>query len=352
MKRTFDFRPVWSRFSWLQFGLNNVLFLFLTLLPPLALGGMDTIIHTGPYAIWFFLYMVLAAFLFCLLTAYQKYHAFDRPMQLLGEAAKRVASGDFSVRLDPLYPHKPENDVDAMFRDFSKMAEGLASLDIMKNDFIANVSHEFKTPLAVIQNCAAELQDEALDTHTRQEYLATIQQTASNMVGLVTNILRLNKINSQTISVNSRPYDLCAQLCNCVAGFSEQLDEKYLDFEADMEDEAILSADSEMLSLVWNNLLSNAIKFTEPGGRIHLAEKSDGGTVTVTVEDNGCGIEETAVPHIFEKFYQADSSHSKEGNGLGLALAYRVVKLFGGGITVESKPGQGSAFTVTLPRNL
>lgn len=83
-----------------------------------------------------------------------------------------------------------------------------------------------------------------------------------------------------------------------------------------------------------------------------MAERSDSGTVTVTVEDNGCGIEETAVPHIFEKFYQADSSHSKDGNGLGLALAYRVVTLFGGSITVESRPGQGSAFTVTLPRNL
>lgn len=352
MKRWSDFKPVWGRFSWIQFILNNVIFLLLSLLPPFIFGGPDMILHTAPYALWFLPYMFAVAFFSCLLTAYQKYHAFDKPMRLLGDAAKRVASGDFSVRLDPLYPNRPENDVDAMFRDFNKMAEGLASLDMMKNDFISNVSHEFKTPLAVIQSCAAELQSEALDAQTGKEYLATIQETASNMADLVTNILRLNKIDNQAIPVNNRPYDLCAQLCDCVAGFSEQLDEKALDFEADLEDQVILSADSEVLSLVWNNLLSNAIKFTEPGGKIRLRQTSDNGTVTVTVEDNGCGMDEAAIPHIFEKFYQADVSHSKEGNGLGLALVYRVVKLFGGSITVKSKPGQGSAFTVTLPRNL
>lgn len=350
MKEKLGLKTIRSRFSWLYYVLTILLFMVLAVLPVIMFGGFDLIVHTGYYAVWFFLYVAAVALIFCGVTAYQKYQAFDKPMRMLSDAASRVASGDFSVYVKPFNPPRRQNDVDVMFHDFNKMVTELASLDTMKNDFIANVSHEFKTPLAVIQNYAEELHDETLDARTRQEYLDAIGTSAANLAGLVSNILRLNKIENQTIQVGTASFDLCAQLCECVASFGDRLDEKQLDFNAELEDKVTICADSEMLCLVWNNLLSNAIKFTEPGGKITMSETSNAESVTVVLSDSGCGMDEQTAKHIFDKFYQADSSHSKEGNGLGLALAHRVVELFGGSISVKSAPGIGSDFTVVFPR--
>ena len=272
-------------------------------------------------------------------------------MRMLSEGAKKVASGDFSVYLKPLNPPKYQNEVDRMFQDFNTMVTELGSIETMKNDFIATVSHEFKTPLAIIQNYASALENDALDDETRREYLETLRTASGNLAEMVTNILRLNKIENQTIPLHAAPYDVCAQLCDCVAGFSDKLDEKNLELDADMEDSAEISADREMLLLVWNNLLSNAIKFTESGGEIRIQQFSDAETVTVKITDTGCGMDAEAMRLIFDKFYQGDSSHSKEGNGLGLALVRRVLELFHGSITAESEAGRGSMFTVVLSRN-
>ena len=339
-----------SHFSWLQYIASFFILGILTVLPVIMFGGLTMILNTGYYAIWFFLYWAAVALGFSLLTAYQKYQAFDKPMRMLGEAARKVASGDFSVYLKPLNPPKRQNDVDIMFRDFNKMVEELSSLDTMKNDFIANVSHEFKTPLAIIQNYADELREEMLDEQTRQEYLDAIVISASNLSDLVSNILRLNKIENQTIPINRKAFDLCGQICECVVSFGDKLDAKQINLDAELEEKAVIFGDEEMLSLVWNNLLSNAIKFTEPGGQVRITENSDSDFVTVTVSDNGCGMDEATIKHIFDKFYQGDSSHSGEGNGLGLALVRRVVELSGGKVSVKSVPGHGSAFTVIIPK--
>lgn len=351
MKKFSKFKPISSRFSWWQYLFSFVLFSALTVLPVLMFGGWDMIVPTGKYAIWFFLYWAAIALIFCIVTAYQKYQAFDKPMRMLSEGAKKVASGDFSVYLKPLNPPKYQNDVDRMFQDFNTMVTELGSTETMKNDFIATVSHEFKTPLAIIQNYASALENDALDDETRHEYLETLRTATGNLAEMVTNILRLNKIENQTIPLHAEPYDVCAQLCDCVAGFSDKLDEKNLELDADMEDAAEISADREMLSLVWNNLLSNAIKFTEPGGEIRIQQFSDAETVTVKITDTGCGMDASTLRRMFDKFYQGDSSHSKEGNGLGLALVRRVLELFRGSIAAESEAGRGSTFTVTLPRN-
>ncbi len=350
MKKYFKFKPIRSHFSWWQYILSFVLLAIFSVLPVLMFGGFELILKTGYYAIWFFLYWAAIAFVFCIVTAYQKYQAFDKPMRMLGEGARKVASGDFSVYLEPLNTSKYENDVNQMFQDFNTMVAELDSINTMKNDFIATVSHEFKTPLAIIQNYASALKNENLEPQLRQEYLETLCIASANLAEMVTNILRLNKIENQTIILQAKPYDICAQICDCVAGFSDKLDEKNLELDADMEDKAEICADREMLSLVWNNLLSNAIKFTEPGGKIRIRQFSDEETITVKIMDSGCGMNPETLRHVFDKFYQGKGDYFKEGNGLGLALVRRVLEVVHGRITAESEVGCGSTFTVILPQ--
>ena len=168
------------------------------------------------------------------------------------------------------------------------------------------------------------------------------------MAVLVSNILRLNRLENQKIVPKRNRYDLCRQLADCILQFENRWEAKGLELEADMEDSAQIYADESLLELVWNNLLSNAVKFTEPGGVISVTERKDGDQIVVSVRDTGCGMSEEQVRHIFDKFYQGDTSHAMEGNGLGLALVRRVMDLTSGEIQVESEPGRGSVFTIIL----
>ena len=236
-----------------------------------------------------------------------------------------------------------------MFADFNKMVEELGSIETLKTDFFSNVSHEIKTPLAVIQNNAELLRMEDL-TDKQRDYADTIYQSSRRLSDLISNILKLNKLEKQTITPEIQVYNVCAQLAECSLGFEEAWEQKELDFNADMEDRAEIAADPALMELVWNNLFSNAVKFTEPGGSITLTETSDGENVYVSVRDTGCGMSEETKKHIFEKFYQGDTSHAMAGNGLGLALALRVLQMNDFRIKAESAPGEGSTFTVVMPK--
>ncbi|MBR3586128.1 MAG: HAMP domain-containing histidine kinase, partial [Oscillospiraceae bacterium] len=157
-----------------------------------------------------------------------------------------------------------------------------------------------------------------------------------------------NRLENQRISPAKMPFDLSAQLTECLLGFETVWEEKQIEIEPDIEDGVVVVADKELLSIVWNNLLSNAFKFTEPGGTVGVTLKSEGEDASVTIRDTGCGISSEAGKHIFDKFYQGDTSHATQGNGLGLALVKRILDMTGGEIEVESKPGKGSTFTVKL----
>ena len=275
---------------------------------------------------------------------------FDKPMRRLSRAMRAVAQGDFTVSVQPVHKRSKFDYMDLMFEDFNAMVQELSSIETMKDDFIANVSHEIKTPLAVIRSYAGALQRENLSDEERREYARTIASASESLSVLISNILKLNKLENQEIVPNASVYDLTRQLCDCALAHEAQWEKKRIDFDAQLEERVMIMADESMLEIVFNNLIANAIKFTEPGGRVVLRQEKDGKDVVVTVSDTGCGMSENTVKRIFDKFYQGDTSHSGEGNGLGLALVKRVLDISGGSISVRSVPGEGSEFIVRLRR--
>lgn len=274
----------------------------------------------------------------------------ERPVHRILEATHQLTHGDFSARIRPFHGFDSMNEFDAIIEDFNKMAEELSGTETLRTDFIANVSHELKTPLAVIQNYATMLQSPDLPEDRRTEYAIAITDATRRLSALITNILKLNRLENQQIYPQWSFYELNEQLCECLLYFEDAWEQKNLQIETELDELVTIRGDEELLSLVWNNLFSNAVKFTGAGGTVKVRLTAEEGRAVVTVSDTGCGISPEAGRHIFEKFYQGDSSHATQGNGLGLALVKRVVDIMGGEISVDSVVGQGSTFTVRLPR--
>lgn len=274
---------------------------------------------------------------------------YEEPLHKMAEATRKVAEGDFSVYVPTIHTADKLDYLDVMILDFNKMVEELGSIETLKTDFVSNVSHEMKTPIAIIKNYAQLLQTGRPMDERQREYAKGIEDAATRLSSLNSNILKLNKLENQRMLPEMETYDVCRQLCESIFLFDDALEEKGIDLEVDIEDAATIRADVNLMELVWNNLISNAVKFTEPGGRIRILQTSDEAHVRVSVSDTGCGMEAESMKHIFDKFYQGDTSHSTEGNGLGLALVKRVLELMDAEIQICSEQGKGSTFTVTLP---
>lgn len=311
------------------------------------LGWHDAVQTIVPIVYW----SIIAAGL-TIFTRSRIQKTYDTPVQRLAAAARQVAEGDFSVYVPTMHTAESKDYLDHMIDDFNKMVAELGSMETLKTDFFANVSHEFKTPLAGIQSSALLLQEKDLPEEKRLEYAAAIIQSTRRLSDLISNMLKLNKLEKQTIVPRAEPYDLCEQLCQCVIQFDGLMEKKQIEFEADLEDQAIIAADKDLMELVWNNLLSNAVKFTPLGGGIVLRQRTDADGIKVSVTDTGCGMDSDTQKKIFEKFYQGDTSHATEGNGLGLALVLRILHLLDCQIAVQSEPGKGSTFTVHIPLKL
>lgn len=270
----------------------------------------------------------------------------ERPVKRIIDGAQKVMDGDLSTRIAPLRGVEPGFNV--IIDYFNRMVQELSGMETLRTDFIANVSHELKTPLAVIQNYGTMLQQPNLSDEDRKDYARTVTNASQRLASLITNILKLNKLENQQIYPKKEHFDLGEQLCECLLGFENAWEAKKLEIETEIEDGVNVESDPELLSLVWNNLFSNAIKFTEEGGTVGLKLHTENGHAVVEVSDTGCGISPEVGAHIFEKFYQGDTSHATQGNGLGLALVKRVVDIIGGEISVSSELGKGSTFTVRI----
>lgn len=294
------------------------------------------------------LYWGIVAVGLTLYTRRQIQKTYEVPMQRLAQATRKVAEGDFSVYVAPVHTPDKADYIDRMIVDFNTMVEELGSIETLKTDFFSNVSHEFKTPLAVIHSNAELLQKSLAPDDARQEQAANILDASKRLANLIQNMLKLNKLEKQTIRPAAEVYDVCAQLCSVAVQFEDAWERKDIEFDADLEDAAYTQADPGLLELVWTNLLSNAVKFTPQGGSIALRQTRADGKIYVSVTDTGCGMDEKTLKHIYDKFYQGDTSHSTEGNGLGMALVKRILELTGAEMQIESSPGKGSTFTVVL----
>lgn len=274
----------------------------------------------------------------------------DRPVKRITEAANRMMEGDFSVRIPPSRSLQSDDKFNEIIHCFNRMAQELSRTETLRTDFVANVSHELKTPLAVMQNYGTLLRQPGLSEQQRLEYAKAITDACRRLADLVSNILKLNKLENQQIVLAPDRYDLTEQLCECLLGFEDVWEKKGIQIDTELADGVMVHGDREMLSLVWNNLFSNAIKFTESGGQVKLGLYTEGPWAVVCVSDTGCGISKEVGAHMFDKFYQGDTSHATQGNGLGLALVKRIIDITGSEIRVESELGKGTTFTVKLRR--
>lgn len=334
-------------FLMMAFIITCCMLLFLnTMSRSMGLVFTDENIRTA--AVVTFWNVVLLSFVCTLLDAIRRKTTVERPVKRIVEAAEQITKGDYSVRIPPLSSLNRADGLDEIVDCFNKMAKELSGVETLQTDFIANVSHELKTPLSVMQNYGTLLQQPELSEEERIYYAKAISDACRRLAGLITNILKLNKLENQQIYPAAENYDLNAQICECLLAFENEWEKKNITLQTELQENVYIKADPELLSLVWNNLFSNAFKFTEYGGSVSVSMKEEAGQIIVEVSDTGCGMSPEVGSHIFEKFYQGDSSHSTQGNGLGLALVKRVVSIMSGDISVESEVGKGSTFTVKL----
>ena len=268
-----------------------------------------------------------------------------KPMDDMARAMRQVSRGDFSVRVDG---EDLPGDMGELVSSFNDMAAELGSLELFRKDFINNFSHEFKTPIVSIRGFAKQLERDDLTDEQRREYLDIIVSESDRLANMASNVLLLSKLENQTIVTDKTVYRLDEQMRRCLLLLEKQWTEKEIDLDVDL-DELEYRGNEEMMSHVWVNLIGNAVKFSPRGGTLTLRLRREGGWAVALVKDAGEGMDDATRQRIFEKFYQGDTAHATEGNGLGLSLVRRIVDLCGGAVSVESAPGRGAAFTVRLP---
>lgn len=272
----------------------------------------------------------------------------DRITKDIAAATKELVRGRFHTRIAPAVKIGVGENYNEIIDCFNKIARELGSVEMLRADFVADVSHEMKTPLSAVQNYGTLLQASELSEEKRLEYAKGVTDGTRRMADMMTNILKLNRLENQQIYPKREAFDLGEQLCECLLAYETVWEQANIEIETDIEEKVTVVADGELLCLVWNNLFSNAFKFTPAGGTVFVRMTADGHDAVVTVRDTGCGMSAEVGAHIFEKFYQGDTSRATQGNGLGLALVKRVVDILHGDISVESTLGEGSTFTVRL----
>ncbi len=294
--------------------------------------------------------VLLLSLLFEIIDGVRRKYTVDRPVKRITDAAQKIMQGDFSVRLKSENGFMTDEKFNEIIDCFNQMAEELGSVETLRTDFISNVSHEMKTPMAIMQNYGSLLQTPGLSEEKRIDYAKGVTEGSKRLSEMMTNILKLNRLENQQLYPKTSEFDLGEQLCECLLQYENIWENKGIEIDTDIAEDVRVKADAELLGHVWNNLFSNAFKFTEQGGAVKVSLYTESDYAVVRVRDTGCGMSPEVGAHIFEKFYQGDTSHSTQGNGLGLALVKRVIDILQGEISVESAVGKGTTFTVKIRR--
>ena len=318
---------------------------------------MMVLVHLGARTPWL-LRILFNPISFCLLLlavssifgtalsgVFGKYYL--RPLKALIRATEEIKKGNFKVSIESM--DEDSSEMGQLIESFNDMARELDGIELFRNDFINNFSHEFKTPIVSIRGFAKEIERGNLDPERQREYVHIIVEEADRLSKLSTNVLELSKLENQQIVTDRTEFYLDEQLRQAILLHEAAWEEKQIEMIPELE-EVRFYGNEELLSHVWNNLIANAIKFTPEQGSVTVRLSATPQEVTVQVSDTGIGMSEEVQAHVFERFYQGDSSHHGNGHGIGLALAHRAVVLSGGRISVQSTPGHGSTFTVVLPR--
>lgn len=287
--------------------------------------------------------MVISLIVGVFVTRVMSRHFFD-PVEHLRKAMARVADGDFEVRLNEKTSSKKIQEV---YAGFNLMVNEIRTREILRMDFISAISHEFKTPINAIEGYSTLLQGDENLNDSQREYIEKIIYNSDRLSKLVSSILLLSKIENQTIPTNQSSYDLDEQIRQSIVALEYLWEKKEIEFDVDLEDVEYYGNEI-LMHHVWDNLISNAIKFNPYFGLIIIRLKNDEKNIVFTIEDSGTGISEEAQKRIFDKFYQEDTIHKIEGNGLGLSIVKTILALEEGDINVENIPGGGCRFTVTL----
>lgn len=301
--------------------------------------GID--LNDSPFAYFFLCAVCVAAGLAVLINSF-----FLKPIETLSLSMKRVSGGDFSIRLKEQSKIK---EIGELNRSFNAMTEELGVTEVLQSDFVSNVSHEIKTPLNAIEGYATLLQDSDCTPEERERYTEKILFSTKRLSELVGNVLILSKIESGSIDINEETYRLDEQIRQSIMLLEAKWVEKDIEFDIEL-DEINYTGDRVLLMHVWNNIIGNAVKFSPVGGLITIRLVDGEENISFWVDDCGPGIGESAMKHIFDKFYQEDSSHKQHGNGLGLALVKRIVDKIEGSIRAENLPEAGCRFTVELKK--
>lgn len=289
--------------------------------------------------------LIVVSLIFGIFGTVWRYSTVEIPVTEISAVLRQIRKGDLKAKLKRRHYTSRYS---AIIKNINLMTNELSSIDSLKASILSNISHELKTPVSIINNYATLLSADDISDDKRIEYAASITETSKKMTELITNILKLNQLENQNIPSDIVEYDLSEQLCECLLSFEEIWEEKNIEIEADIEEDVKINSNMQLMSIVWNNLFSNAFKFTPHGGKVSVSVKQTNKYAVVKIADTGIGIEEDKKDLIFEKFYQCDTSHSTDGNGLGLALVKRILNLTNSIIKVESTPGEGTEFTVKI----
>lgn len=336
---------LWLYFTGVIFATIFGVFLFITLLwfilYRLGITGIDPRVRHIPILVF-----ALGSVLLGLVIALFVGKRIIRPVQNLSNAFGELSKGNFDIKI-------PENEsvteIREMAQRFNAMVYDLSHIETLRSDFVANVSHEFKTPIAAIEGYATLLQNHALPPEKQDHYIEKILDNSRRLSSLSGNVLMLSKLENQETVLDKTEYRLDEQIRQCILMLENKWASKNIEFDMELPRQIYYSS-AFLLEQVWINLIDNAIKHSPAGSSIHIAICETSEAIAVSISDDGDGMTEEVQKHIFEKFYQGDKSHKAEGNGLGLALVKRIVDLCKGEIAVESAPGKGSLFIISLPK--